>query len=278
MSATILDEIVETKRGEVAASRKAVPLDTLTRAAASAPPARDFYAVVTSGPSIRLIAEIKKSSPSAGLIRADFDPVSIARIYRDCGAAALSVLTDRTYFSGDLSHVAAVRQCCDLPVLRKDFIIESYQVYESRAAQADAILLIADVLSPRSLGELARLTNELGMSTLIEVHDADRLADALPLLSRERRTLLGINNRDLRVQCTNLQTTLGLAQRLPDGTPFVAESGIRTHDDVLEMRRAGACAVLIGETFMRAADIAAEVRSVMGEADRSRVDQSRPQP
>lgn len=268
MAETILDQIVRTKRREVEAAARAVPLEELKRRGAALPAPRDFYAAVTRRPGINLIAEIKKASPSAGLIRADFDPARIAGIYRDCGAAALSVLTDRTYFSGDLAHVAAVRAACALPVLRKDFIIDGYQVHESRAAEADAILLIADVLDPAEIAALARLSFELGMATLIEVHGEGRLADVTALVSDERHILLGINNRDLHTQRTDLRTTLNLARRVPPGTPYVAESGLRTRDDVQAMGDAGACAVLIGETFMRAADIAAEVRSIMGRTSR----------
>jgi indole-3-glycerol phosphate synthase len=262
---TILDEIVRTKRVEVEQARLARPAAELGRRAGAAAPPRDFYAAVTGvGSGVRLIAEIKKSSPSAGLIREDFDPVAIARIYESCGAAAVSVLTDRAYFGGELSFVERVKQSVALPVLRKDFVIDEYQVFESRAAGADAILLIAAILSPAQIDEFSRQAAALGMASLIEVHDANELEAIRHLIRPDRRTVLGINNRDLHRQRVDLETTERLARTLPLGTPFVAESGIRTHADVQRLASAGAAALLIGETFMRAADIAAKVRDVMG--------------
>lgn len=264
MPGTILDRIVETKRREVAESQAARPLASITAELARASPARDFYGAIARSADIALIAEIKKASPSAGLIRADFDPASIAQIYEASGAAALSVLTDRTYFQGELAYIAAVRHVVELPVLRKDFIIEAYQVYEARAAEADAILLIADILEPEQLEALAGISCELGMATLIELHDPVHVASVSRLISEQRRTILGINNRDLHAQRTDLRTTTQVSKLVPAGTPIVAESGIKTREDVLTMQQAGACAVLIGETFMRASDIGAKVRELMG--------------
>lgn len=263
MGGTILDRIVETKRREVAEARAARPLAAIQAELPSATPVRDFYAAVTRPGDIRLIAEIKKASPSAGLIRPDFDPVEIARIYETAGAAALSVLTDRTYFHGELSYIEKVRRACGLAVLRKDFIIDEYQVFEARAAGADAILLIAEILDAGQIAAFSDRAVELGMATLIETHDPAHIDAILPLVSPARRTLLGINNRDLYAQKTDLRTTERVAGRLPSGTPIVAESGIRTRDDVRTMKAAGACAVLIGETFMRAADIEAKVRELL---------------
>lgn len=263
MGGTILDRIVETKRREVAEARAARPLAALWAELPSAPRVRDFYGAVTRPGDIRLIAEIKKASPSAGLIRPDFDPVEIARIYEGAGAAALSVLTDRTYFQGELSYIVNVRRACGLPVLRKDFILDEYQVFEARAAGADAILLIAEILDAGQIAAFSDRAAELGMATLIETHDPAHIDMIRPLVSPARRTLLGINNRDLHAQSTDLRTTERAAGRLPPGTPIVAESGIRTRDDVRAMKAAGACAVLIGETFMRAADIGAKVRELL---------------
>lgn len=270
MGGTILDRIVETKRAEVEQARRARPLDAVQRAANKQPAPRDFYEAVAGSPQrskadrLRLIAEIKKSSPSAGLIRADFDPVAIARIYEQAGAAALSVLTDRTYFSGELGLLDRVKEATGLPVLRKDFLVDAYQVFESRAAGADAILLIAEILPIEQIDRMSSIAGELEMTTLIELHAPDRLNDLLPLISPQRKTILGINNRDLHAQRTDLKTTRDLATRLPPGTRFVAESGMKSAADVTAMRQAGACAVLIGETFMRAADIGAKVRELMG--------------
>lgn len=266
MTGTILEKIVETKRGEVAEARRSRPLAELEAAIAKTSPARDFLGALTGLPTrIRLIAEIKKRSPSAGLIRENFDPVALARTYEGAGAAALSVLTDAAYFSGELSFIAAVKQSVKLPVLRKDFIIEDYQVYESRAAGADAILLIAAILTSSQMESYSELADRLGMSTLVEVHDERELKNVLPLLSKGRRLILGINNRDLKLQRIDLETTRRLAGMLPSETPFVAESGIATRADVEAMESAGASAVLIGETLMRAADITGKIRELFCE-------------
>ncbi len=267
MPGTILERIVETKRAEIAQAKRARPPAELEAAMHRAPPPRDFYGRVTAaGGGIRLIAEIKKASPSAGLIRPDFDAVAIARTYQRCGAAALSVLTDRTYFRGELSFIEAVKEAVSLPVLRKDFIIDEYQVLESRAAGADAILLIESILSDEQVQAYSDLAGELQMASLVEVHDAGELGNVRHLIGSPRRTLLGINNRDLRTQTVDLSTTGRLAAELGPGVPFVSESGIKTAADVQELRSAGATALLIGETLMRAADIEAKVRELMGGA------------
>lgn len=262
MNGTILEKIVETKRGEVAEARRGRPLAALEAAMANLAPARDFLGAVTgTSDRIRLIAEIKKRSPSAGLIREDFDPVALARIYESAGAAALSVLTDANYFSGALGFIAAVKEAVQLPVLRKDFIVDEYQVYESRAAGADAVLLIAAILTSDQIRSYAALARRLGMTTLVEVHNEDELGAVAPLLSHDR-TILGVNNRDLKRQQINLEITRRLAARLPLNTPFVAESGIATRADVECMRASGATAILIGETLMRADDIAGKIREL----------------
>lgn len=266
MTGTILDQIVETKRREIEAAKASVSFASQETAAHQAVPPRDFYKSVTAPGKTALIAEIKKKSPSAGLIREPFDPVAIAQIYEANGAAALSVLTDRTYFAGDLSFIAAVKKKSSLPVLRKDFILEEYQVFESRAAGADAILLIAEILSGEKLRPLAELSRQLGMATLIELHDPANLSRVLPLISSQERTLLGINNRDLHAQRTNLMTSFSLARQLPQGVRFVSESGIQSRADVQGLAVAGACAILVGETLMRADDIGAKVRELLGGA------------
>lgn len=264
--ATILDEIVKTKRAEVAAAKAQRPLTELRAAAKDMPRPRNLYAAVTApaAAGVHLIAEIKKASPSAGLIRPDFDPVAIARTYHEEGASALSVLTDRNYFQGDLAFIARVREAVPLPVLRKDFTVDEYQVYEARAAGADAILLIAEVLNPQQLMDLLILAAELQLTTLVEVHDVELLLQVRSLIGfpHRRYSLLGINNRDLRTQTTDIGTFARLAELAEPGTPLVAESGIRTREDVVRLKEAGAQALLIGETFMRAPDIGAKVREL----------------
>ncbi len=265
MTGTILEKIVDTKREEVAAARQSRPLDAVRDAAAMADPPRDFYsAVASSSEGVRLIAEIKRASPSAGLIRSDFEPAAIARAYAQGGASALSVLTDRPYFQGDLSYIAAVKAVVALPVLRKDFMVDDYQVYESRAAGADAILLIAAVLPAEKIDAWSRLAFDLGMASLIEVHDEQELQAVRACATADRRSILGINNRDLHAQRTNLDTTRRLAEALEAGTSFVAESGIKTRDDVLTIQGWGATAILVGETLMSAEDPGEKVRELLG--------------
>ncbi len=264
---TILDRIVETKRREVAAARQAVPPAEMAAAARAADPPRDFFAAL-SAPAprgVHLIAEIKKASPTAGVIRKAFDPIAIAHIYHRAGASALSVLTDQTYFQGSLAHLGQVRQAVPLPVLRKDFIIDEYQVHEARRGGADAVLLIAEVLDDGLLAELADLTDALGMTALIEVHDAARLDGVLSAVSfaPPARRLLGINNRDLTTQKTDLGTTARLAARLPCRPLLVSESGLHSRADVERVVQAGANAVLVGESLLRAADPAAKIRELI---------------
>ena len=265
---TILDRIIETKRQELQAARARQTLAGIRARAADAPPPRDFYGALAVPPAgdVHVIAEIKRKSPSAGVIRADFDPPAIARVYHAAGATCLSVLTDAKYFDGRLEYIEQVRAVVPLPVLRKDFIIDAWQVHEARAAGADAVLLIGEVLPPEQIGELRDLAASLGMATLIEVHERETLTGLLERvpLGAGTRSLLGINNRDLKVQRTDLATTETLVPLVPPGTPIVSESGIRTREDVRRLAAAGARAVLIGETLMRAADIAAAMRDLFG--------------
>lgn len=264
---TILDRILQTKRRELAAAERRRPLGEVRRAAENALPARDFHAaVVGSASQVRLIAEVKKASPSAGLIVPDFDPVRIARTYYECGAAAISVLTDEAYFHGKLEHIRQVRDAVPLPVLRKDFLIDEYQVYETRAAGGDAVLLIAEVLDVARIAAFRSTARALGMGVLVEVHSATSLAAVLSELGPPGRDhyVLGINNRDLAVQQTDIRTTERLAKRLPPGVPFVSESGIAQRSDVLTVQAAGACAILVGETLLRAGDIGAKIAELLG--------------
>ena len=247
----ILRRILATKRAEVAAARAAQPLEAIERQARAAVAPRDFAgalrAKIAAGkPAV--IAEIKRASPSKGLLREHFDPAAIARSYAAAGAACLSVLTDREYFQGAPEHLAEARAACALPVLRKDFILEPYQVYEARALGADCILLIAAALAPGDMRGLEQLAQGLGMAVLVEVHDAAELEAALGL----RTPLLGINNRDLRSFETRLETTLDLLTRVPADKLVITESGILAPTDVDRMRAAGVGAFLVGEAFMRA--------------------------
>ncbi len=265
---TILERIVETKRGEVARARRSVPQSELLETISLIELPRDFAGAVLggSGAAVRLIAEIKKASPSAGLIVPDFDPVSIARTYARCGAAALSVLTDATYFQGDLAYIDRVKQAVPLPVLRKDFLIDPYQVFESRAAGADAILLIAEVVPADRIAEMRGIARGLGMSTLVEVHTEANLDAVTNALGSPGvgRYLLGINNRDLAAGRTDVETAVRLAARLPEGTGFVAESGLATRQDVMTVRRAGAKAILVGESLLRSDDIGRKIDELLG--------------
>jgi indole-3-glycerol phosphate synthase len=249
----ILDRILARKREEVEAARSAVPFAEIQARAASAPPPRDFAAALRAKIALgrpAVIAEIKKASPSKGLLRADFDPAAIARGYEAGGAACLSVLTDRDFFQGANEYLAQARSACELPVLRKDFITEPYQVFESRALGADCILLIAAALARQDMLGLEAAAHALGMAVLVEVHDAAELEAALAL----RTPLLGINNRDLRSFRTSLQTTLDLLPGIPEGRLVVAESGIAGAADVSMLMARGVPAFLVGEALMRAPD------------------------
>ena len=260
---TVLDSIVTQKRAEIAAARDRRGISDLKRAAEAAPAPRDFAAALRNAADVALIAEIKKASPSAGLIRDDFEPVEIARIYASEGAACLSVLTDEQFFQGHLDYLTAVRGAVDLPILRKDFILDAYQVYEARAAGADAVLLIAECLEQTELRTLFTLIQSLGMTPLVELYEPanlDRVLDLNP-------TLIGVNNRNLKTFVTDLQHTLHLARRLPEDVILVSESGIRTRKDVLRLRSAGCRAILVGETLMRSPDIGAMVRELLGRSE-----------
>lgn len=266
----ILQQIVETKKGEVAAAQQAVPLEDIKRRAADAPAPRNFFAALTrdlpDGVLANVIAEVKKASPSAGTIRADFDPVAIARSYHAAGASALSVLTDEKYFQGHLSYIDMIKREVPLPVLRKDFIVDPYQVYQSRAAGADAILLIAECLTDSQLMDLQILAAEQRLTTLIEVHELDSLLRVRSVIGFPMRSysLIGINNRDLRTFSVDLSTTLRLAEFVDDKNVLVAESGIKTRADVERLHAAGVRILLIGETLMRSGDVTAAMRDLIG--------------
>jgi indole-3-glycerol phosphate synthase len=251
--ADILEKILAVKRAEIATARSAAPLARLEDAIAAGSPPRDFVGALRAKLAAgrpAVIAEIKKASPSKGVIRADFDPAAIARTYAAHGAACLSVLTDRQFFQGAPEYLRAAREASGLPVLRKDFMIDSYQVHEARAMGADCILLIVAALADAQMAELEAAAIALGMAVLVEVHDAAELDRALRL----RTPLLGINNRNLRTFETSLDTTLGLLPRIPSGRIVITESGILVRDDVERVRSHGVNAFLVGEAFMRAPD------------------------
>lgn len=266
--ANILDQIIADKRIEVEARKAQLTLEQLKERIHSLPRCRNFYKAVTkSNPrGVNVIAEVKKASPSAGVIRADFDPVVIAQTYEKCGADAISVLTDEKYFQGRLEYVTQVKRAVDLPVLRKDFIIDVWQVYESRAAGADAVLLIAEALTPGVLMDLMIVAAELTLTVLLEVHSADTLLSVRSLIGFPKRgnSVLGINNRDLGTMEVDINTTGQLAGLLDNTDELVAESGVKTRADVAKLRSIGVCAVLVGQTLSVEADIEKKFNELFG--------------
>ena len=259
---TILERIVASKQQELAEAKATVPRSELERRLPQAPPVRDFRAALERPGGVRFIAEVKKASPSAGVLRPDFDPVALARTYEEHGAACISVLTDAPFFQGSLKDLSAVRQAVALPLLRKDFLLDPYQVIEARVAGADAVLLIAEILDDAMLACLLGEARALGMQALVELYEPANLPRVLDSGAR----LLGVNNRDLRTFVTSLEQTLELAPRLPADVCLVSESGIRTRADVLRLEQAGVRAVLVGETLMRAADVGGKLDELRGVA------------
>jgi indole-3-glycerol phosphate synthase len=260
---TILEKIVASKRQEIEAVRQRTPLRELEARLSSAPAVRDFRAALEK-PGVQIIAEVKKSSPSAGILRADFDPVAIARTYEKHGAACISVLTDAPYFQGSLENLSKIRAAVKTPLLRKDFILDRYQLLEARLAGADAVLLIAEILDDTRLKTLLRECGELGLQALVEFYDAENLTRVVDSGAR----LIGINNRNLRTFETRLEHTLELAARLPADCCLVSESGIRKQQDIVRLAEAGVRAVLIGETLMRSSDIGKKLDELLGISER----------
>ena len=258
-SGTVLDRIVEARRAAIAHRQKSVPETVLRFGVKQALPVRDFAAAL-SRESLNVIAELKKASPSRGLIRADFDPVGLAKGLEAAGAAALSVLTEEEFFQGDLKYMRDARAAVGLPVLRKDFIIDPWQVWEARAANADSFLLIVAALSDARLAELLALGRELGMEPLVEVHTRQELTRALAVGAR----IIGVNNRDLRTLEVRVETSYELIAAVPDQCIAVCESGLRSHDDLTRLRAAGFDAFLIGEHLMLQPDPAAALRALLG--------------
>ena len=267
---SILDRIIARKRVEVAKAKVNTPLKTLqTRCAQLDPPRNFFAAVVDHAPVLtrtRVIAEIKRKSPSAGVLREDFDAVAIAKEYASGGASALSVLTDEEHFGGHLGYIQQIREAVDLPVLRKDFIVDEYQIWESRAANADAVLLIAEVLPEGELLDMMILARELHMTTLVEAHDVENLLKVRRHIGFPHAgySLLGINNRDLRTMQTDLSHTFRMSEMVEDKRVLVSESGIRTADDLKRLRSHGVHIVLVGESLLREKNPGAALRTLMG--------------
>lgn len=271
---TILDDIIKYKRIEELPRQMELRQAALVQAEAMlAPKPRDFVAALRAGKQVALIAEVKKASPSKGLLRHNFDPLELATTYAENGASAISVLTDARYFQGSLNHLTQIRQHLDAtppsalrsplfappPLLRKDFIFDPYQIYQARAAGADALLLIAAVLSDKNMADLLSLTHSLRLTALIEVHDRVELARVLPLQPR----LIGVNNRNLHDFSVDLSTCIELRQHVPADICFVAESGIHTAADVARLAREGVDAVLVGEALVKAKDVGRKVRELV---------------
>jgi len=268
--ATVLDKIIADKRIEIDQRMAQKPLELLAEAVSDLPKCRNFHKAITkpNGRGINVIAEVKKASPSAGLIREDFDPVQIAKIYHSCSADAISVLTDEKYFQGRLEYIAVIKEAVPLPVLQKDFIIDKYQVYEARTAGADAILLIAEVLKPAEVMDLLILASKLTMTSIIEIHRADTLLALRSLVGfpLKHYSVIGINNRDLTTMEVDLNTTSRLAGLVDNKRELIAESGIKTRADVEKVISIGLGAVLIGQTLCQSPNIEKKFKELFDSA------------
>jgi indole-3-glycerol phosphate synthase len=255
---TVLDRIIEARRTSIAHRKKSLPEAAVRYGAKAAEPVRGFSAAL-SRDALNVIAELKKASPSRGLIRADFDPVALAKGFEAAGAAALSVLTEEDFFQGELKYMRVARAAVEIPVLRKDFIIDPWQVWEARATNADSFLLIVAALGDTLLGELLALGRELGMEPLVEVHTREELERALNLGAR----IVGVNNRNLHTLAVRIETSIELIAEIPDSCIAVCESGLRSHDDLVRLRAAGFDAFLIGEHLMTQPDPGAALRVLL---------------
>ena len=260
MAKTILDKIVAYKRGFLAECMARTPRDEMMRLAESAPPVPSLFDGLMDAGDIAIMAEVKKASPSKGVIRADFDAVGIAKIYAENGAAALSVLTDEKFFGGSTGDLTRIASVVDRPILRKDFTIDPYQICEARALGASAVLLIVAILTPDELSAFLATSRALGLDALVEVHDREELAVALDAGA----AMIGINNRNLKTFETSLDTTYALIPHIPKGILKISESGIDTREDVAALKDAGADAVLVGESLMRASDVGGKLRELLG--------------
>ena len=256
----ILDEIIAYKKKELAETKRRAPLADIKSRAADAGQTRGFGIALAGCEEIRLIAEVKKASPSKGLIREDFDPVKIAQSYEASGASCISVLTDQKFFQGRLEYLDAIRKAVTVPLLRKDFIIDTYQIIEARAAGADAVLLIAACLEKQQLEDFIGIARQLHLDVLVESHTYKDLDKSL----LAGTVLVGINNRDLGTFTVDLQTTIDLMKDIPGDRTVVSESGIRTREDVIKLQRSGVDAILVGESLMREKDIEKKVKELLG--------------
>ena len=260
---TVLERIVKTKREEIAQAKRDRPIESILGSLSQAPPVRDFLGALVGYSSIRLIAEVKKASPSKGILRADFDPVKIGQAYEVGGAACLSILTDEVYFQGSLDYLTAIRNHVSIPLLRKEFIIDDYQLAEARLAGADAVLLIAECLSSDELMRLYLRTRELGMHALIEFYEPSNL----PAVLATGCPLIGVNNRDLHTFEVDLQHTIRMRREVPLDRCMVGESGIFTHADAQWMYSSGVQAILVGESLIRQPDVCLAVKKLLGKAN-----------
>jgi len=260
LEGTILGRILEARRAAVEHRKRTLPLAVLKVAVQKAAPPRDFAAAL-SRDALNVVAELKKASPSRGLIRADYDPVALARGLEGAGAAALSVLTEEEFFQGSTRHLEQARKAAALPVLRKDFLFDEWQIWETRAIGADAFLLIAAILEDVQLAELLALGRALGLEALVEVHTREELRRAVDAGAR----ILGVNNRDLRTFEVSVESSLALIEEIPEECLAVSESGLRSHDDLIRLRAAGFDAFLIGERLMEGPEPAAALRALLGQ-------------
>ncbi len=256
----ILDTIVAHKREELKRDKEKTPLQTLKSEIPDLPPTRDFRAALAPPGTVNLIAEVKRKSPSKGVIREDFDPVKIAKTYAENSASAISVLTDHKFFGGDLSYLNTIRNAVELPLLRKDFTTNEYHIYQARVAGADAVLLIVAVLPPEQLREFIGVAKHLNLAALVEVHTQTELDIALDVGAE----IIGINNRDLKTFHTDIGTSFHLRKSIPNDKIVVSESGIYTREDVIRLGEADMDAILVGESLMRSADIGGKVRALLG--------------
>jgi indole-3-glycerol phosphate synthase len=256
---TILEQIIAVKHAEVACLKRQTPLSEWKRMTACLPPARNFRSAI-GGRDCRIIAEVKRRSPSKGVLSRDFDPARIASVYQGNGAAAVSVLTDREFFAGDKEYLIDIRGKVKLPLLRKDFIVDPCQIYETRLLGADAVLLIATILEAGQLADYLAVTQDLGLAALVEVHDREDLDKALAAGAE----IIGVNNRNLKTFVTDMQTSRDLLAAIPEDRIVVSESGIRTRADIETLTAAGIHAFLVGETLMQAADRGGKLRELLG--------------
>ncbi len=257
---TILDKIIDNKLAEVQASKNSLPIESIIQKLKSALPPRDFYNAINPNGNLHIIAEIKRASPSKGVFRwQDFNPVQIAKGYACGGAAALSILTDNQFFKGKLDYLRQIQQEVAIPLLRKDFILDAYQIYESRLHGADALLLIVSALSEANLRDFLNLTHSLGMNAIVEVHDEREVDVALGAGSR----IIGINNRNLKTFDVDLDISVRLSKRIPKEKIVIAESGVKAYNDIRKLREVGIHVFLIGETLMKACDPSEELKNLL---------------